>query len=245
MLKIMTLNLNFLVEKHGPWRERRELIAREIQQQSPDIIALQAVRHMTTGLNQADELSRLVPDYSYGTFVAAVEHADRSADGSAFLSRLPAVSIDSLRLTLPEHPEDPTPRVVLHGVFTRPQGVLNLLNCHFSWISTQSVLSVSEVLAFLGPIPGPVVILGDMNSSPESEAMKKLAAQGFTDVWQQLHPGDDGFTFESDQPSLRIDYVWVNEALNPRVKVIQKVGTPAPQPPRLSDHFGLVVTLDA
>ncbi len=39
MLKIMTLNLSFLVDKHGPWRERRELIAREILQHSPDIIA--------------------------------------------------------------------------------------------------------------------------------------------------------------------------------------------------------------
>jgi len=244
MLKIMTLNLNFLVEKHGSWRERRELIAREIQRHSPDVIAFQAVRQMATGLNQADELSRLVPDYPYVTFVGAVEHADGTVDGPALLSRFPAVSFDSLRLTLPELPEDPTPRVLLHAVFSRPQGVFKLLNCHFSWIAEQSVRSVSEALFFLGPIPGPVVIVGDMNSTPEGEAMKILAAEGFIDVWQELHPEDKGFTFESDQPSIRIDYVWVNEVLKPSLRAIEKVGTPSSQPPRLSDHLGLVVTLE-
>lgn len=244
MLKIMTLNLNFLVDKHGAWQERRRLIAQEIERHSPDITTLQAVRRTSNGANQADELSALVPDQAYVTFVAAAEHADGTADGSAFLSRLPAVTIDSRRLTLPEHPEDSTPRILILAAFKRPQTDLSILNCHFSWISKQSVSGVSEALSFLRPITGPVVMVGDMNSSPESEAMQKLASEGFTDVWRKLHPQDAGYTFEADQPGMRIDYVWVSEALKPRLQGIERVGTPPPQPPRLSDHLGLIVTLD-
>ncbi|RPI29784.1 MAG: hypothetical protein EHM61_00430 [Acidobacteria bacterium] len=244
MLKIMTLNLNYLVDKHGAWPERRGLIARTIEQNGPDIIAFQAVRAMGGGLTQIEELSRLVSGYPYRVFIAAVEHGDGTADGSAFLSRVPSSSVDSLRLSLPDDPDDPTPRVLLHGVFVLQQGILDLLNCHFSWISPQAVRSVSEVLPYVGGINGPVMLVGDMNSTPETEAMKKLAQAGFIDVWSELHPGDTGFTFEADNPSIRIDYAWINPLLQPLLKGIEQVGELSPHPPRLSDHLGLVVTLE-
>ena len=65
MLKVMTLNLNYYETKHGTWEERRDLIVQAIRGAQPDILALQAVRQdpdRYDGLNQASQLSRLVPE---------------------------------------------------------------------------------------------------------------------------------------------------------------------------------------
>lgn len=60
-----------------------------------------------------------------------------------------------------------------------------------------------ELLAPDGPVgsaPGPVVLVGDLNSSPELPvpenrlAFQALLDAGLVDTWAALHPGDPGFT---------------------------------------------------
>jgi endonuclease/exonuclease/phosphatase family metal-dependent hydrolase len=244
MLTVMTLNLNFLVDKHGTWPERRELILAAIRHHGPEVVALQAVRRLPGGADQAAELGRFLPAYGHSTFVPAIEREDGSADGSAFLSRVPPERVEALRLSLPDQPEDPTPRVVLHGLFPLENGILNLVNCHISWIPGQAERAMSEILPYATRIPGPVALVGDTNSTPETRTMRAVAEAGFTDLWPLFHPDDPGFTFEADQPNIRIDYIWANGVLRLLAKGIDRFGEPAPSPPRLSDHCGLVASFD-
>jgi endonuclease/exonuclease/phosphatase family metal-dependent hydrolase len=102
--------------------------------------------------------------------------------------------------------------------------------------------NVVAALSYLQHLSGPAVLLGDLNAPPEGPGMQQLAAAGWIDVWAQLHPDDPGYTFEADAPSQRIDYVWANAAAAPRLRAIERI-----QPQggaRLSDHLGLLVTLD-
>jgi endonuclease/exonuclease/phosphatase family metal-dependent hydrolase len=72
--------------------------------------------------------------------------------------------------------------------------------------------------------PLPVVIAGDFNSPPESDAIRAMRAAGYVDVWQQANPGRDGptshhepLTDPQSSATRRIDYVFVS----PDVEVVR------------------------
>jgi len=63
----------------------------------------------------------------------------------------------------------------------------------------------------------PVIIMGDLNATPESDDLAAIAGagSGFTDVWTAVNPDDDGFTSSAspdEEPQARIDYIWVDRS---------------------------------
>jgi endonuclease/exonuclease/phosphatase (EEP) superfamily protein YafD len=93
-------------------------------------------------------------------------------------------------------------------------------------------------------IGGAALLVGDLNTVSESDLMRRLAADGWTDVWAYLRPQDAGYTFESNAPDKRIDYVWARQELLSSLREIDVVKEkPNADGARLSDHLGLVVTL--
>ena len=249
-MKIMTLNLNFCESKHGPWSVRKEVIVQAICRHAPDLLAFQAVRKDPAsegGKDQATQLAERLSEFKHVAFVAATRHADGTEDGSAFLSKMPFVKVDHYRLsagiTPPEKAEDRARRIILHAQIEAP--ALSIFNSHYSWVYPQAVSNVNEALIYMGETHGPALLVGDLNTVPESDLMRQLAAQGWIDVWAHLRPHDPGYTFESNGPDRRIDYVWArSEALS----LITAIDVVKEQPnragARLSDHLGLVVSLD-
>jgi endonuclease/exonuclease/phosphatase (EEP) superfamily protein YafD len=51
------------------------------------------------------------------------------------------------------------------------------------------------------------VLVGDLNSTPDFPEMKLIADAGFVDSWAEVGEGD-GYTFSSDAPYERIDWIW-------------------------------------
>jgi endonuclease/exonuclease/phosphatase (EEP) superfamily protein YafD len=49
--------------------------------------------------------------------------------------------------------------------------------------------------------------VGDLNSRPDFPEIKLIADAGFVDSWAQAGQGD-GYTFSSDAPYERIDWIW-------------------------------------
>jgi endonuclease/exonuclease/phosphatase (EEP) superfamily protein YafD len=90
---------------------------------------------------------------------------------------------------------------------------------------------------------GPSVLVGDLNTPPESEVFTPMRQEGWEDAWGQLYPGEEGFTFESNRPFTRIDYAWVSAGLADQVSDVQIIRQERDGAIRLSDHLGLVVTL--
>lgn len=249
-MKIMTLNLNFCESKHGRWPIRRELIARVIRQHAPDIIALQAVRKdpaSENGKDQAAQLADRLPEFKHVVFVAAAQHGDGRQDGSAFLSRVPFEQTQHHALSLgtesPNKAEDPATRIILFAHLSSP--TLSIFNSHYSWVYPQAASNLQEALNYMRQIDGPALIVGDLNTVPDSDLMRRLAAEGWIDVWTYLRPQEAGYTFESNAPDKRIDYVWARRELLPSLGAIDVVKEePNTDGARLSDHLGLVVTLD-
>ena len=105
---------------------------------------------------------------------------------------------------------------------------------------------------------GDVLLLGDMNF-PDGERPEAAMLGGWTDVWPQFHPGDPGFTVDSEVNEMRaqikpggqrarIDRVF-HRGAGWRALGIERLGTqpcaydPPLAPVFVSDHFGLRVDL--
>lgn len=63
----------------------------------------------------------------------------------------------------------------------------------------------------------------------------------YADVWRRLHPGEDGFSFPTWDPHVRLDYAFVPERLLPQVAGCEILRT-LPGAHTASDHFPLAVT---
>ena len=245
MTTLMTLNLNYFGDRHGPWEERLAHLEKVLRRTSPEVAALQAVcaePGVAGGQNQAQQIAARLPDYTEIWFEAAQRAVDEKLLGSAFIARIPCAPVAHQELPLEDNPEDDNRRILLHARVQNGEEPIELVNAHFSWVPALNRSNVAAALTYLQRLPGPALLMGDLNAPPDGPGMQHLAAAGWIDAWAQLRPDDPGYTFEADAPSQRIDYIWANPAAAPRLRAIERI--PLEGEARLSDHLGLLVTLD-
>ena len=243
----MTLNLNYYSNNHGDWQYRKHLIADVISANKPDLIAFQAVARnpeIDGGIDQAFQIAHLVDDYPHRAFHPAEVFPAEGVQGSAILSRYPFIEIGQLKLSLLPDLEDRNHRIVLHACVDHGDGAIDLFNTHFSWVTDQVRRNVAEALPFFNAARNPALVVGDFNMTPDSPDLQQIHATGWIDVWKRFHPNEPGFTFESNAPSMRIDYALANSSLAPYLQTIELLrGGPNSRNARLSDHLGLLITL--
>ncbi|HEX7021360.1 MAG TPA: endonuclease/exonuclease/phosphatase family protein, partial [Trueperaceae bacterium] len=247
MLTVMTLNINQDFDGYGPWQARRQLIGTTITKAAPDIVLLQAVcRDPAAGVmpDQATQLAELA-GIPHVVFRPAQLRDNGREEGQAILSRHAPATVSTYELGRRAASDDPNQRMLLHAALELPQGPLHLFNAYFSWVEEQALDNVRDALPFMNDYGGPAILAGDMNMTPDSRAMNLLAREGWTDAWHELHPDEPGLTFESGQPSKRIDYVWLAGEPAPKVMDIRIIAEDCgPDGARPSDHYGLVATVE-
>lgn len=238
MLRLMTLNINYRAAKHGAWDQRRALVVDAIRNADADVVALQAVER-AGGAGQAAEIAAALK-YEHIEFAAAMK-TNGATRGCAFIARRRLGQLAVQRLSHRGDHDDRDRRVVLKTHIETRGGAVDLYNAHFSWIAPQALDNARETVTF--QTAGPALLFGDLNCAPDGGALQILRDAGWIDMWAALQPNNLGWTFEADQPRLRIDYVLASPSLRARVRSIERIGTERAPPPRLSDHLGLLVTL--
>ena len=227
-VRVMTYNLHQGFDTAG-WLGM-EALAQQIEQQRPDVVALNEISRgwyidgsvdMLTWLSQ-----RLGMPYIFGP-------AADSVWGSAILSRYP----------IKEHGVGQLPRggTQNRGYLWARVDVgggqeLLVVATHLHQWETDHDIHVREVnalLDFWAKRPGTIVV-GDLNSWPDSPEMALFRAAGFLDSFAELGKGD-GFTWPSYAPFERIDYIWHT----PDLKVSDYANTQG----TATDHLGIAVTL--
>lgn len=145
------------------------------------------------------------------TWVAATgeDHPTGAAYGIALLSRHPASSWQVLRL--PRIPfrfplflpgpnrvvmVDEEPRAAVIGCFDTPLGPLTVANTHLSFVPGWNRLQLRRMVRDLRGLPGPHVLVGDLNMRPT------VAAR-----WSRLRPLATAPTFPADAPKRQLDHV--------------------------------------
>ena len=187
-------------------------IASVITAQKPDLVAVQEVDRNTKrsgGVDQAAELGKRTG--LHAAFAKAIDFQGGEY-GQAVLSRFPIRSTKTH--TLPGKPGQET-RIVVEATIDLPDGrPLTFLATHFQHdddaTRREQAAKVNELFA---ASDRPAVVAGDLNATPDSEPMKRLAKS-----WTYATPPDKGLlTIPAGEPRKQIDYVLVRPAARFRV----------------------------
>ena len=129
------------------------------------------------------------------------------------------------------------PRGALITTLERGEARLCAISTHLGLHPRERLAHVRGLVALVDHVGAPIVAGGDLNEKPEGRAVGLLSRR-FRDAW--LLGGDaDGETFPADEPTARIDYLFVSEGL-----VVERVLVPpGPDAREASDHRPLVAEL--
>jgi len=124
-------------------------------------------------------------------------------------------------------------------IATLEHGEANLcgISTHLGLHPRERLEHVRALIALVDHVGAPIVAGGDLNEKPDGRAVG-LLSERFRDAW--LLGGDaDGETFPAEEPTARIDYLFVSEGM-----VVERVLVPpGPVAREASDHRPLVAEL--
>ena len=129
------------------------------------------------------------------------------------------------------------PRGALVAELERGGPRLCAISVHLGLHPRERLAHARAVAALVDALDAPVVAGGDLNEKPDGRAVGFLSER-FRDAW--LLGGDsEGETFPADEPTARIDYLFVSDGI-----VVERVLVPSgPDAREASDHRPLVAEL--
>jgi Metal-dependent hydrolase len=221
--------------------------ARTIHTFSPDIIGLQEVDvHWSSRSNfadQATELGRLLGmnvRFAHIYDLPPEKGGDPAREfGVALLSRFPVTGWTNDTITrLSTQETNPVPKPapgLLDAVLDVGGMPVRVFVTHLDYRADPRVRErqVAEMLDHIGSITVPTLLLGDLNATPDAAELQPLRAR-LRDVWPA--EGDGGFTYPSEKPVKRIDYILASNHFRVRSAFASQT--------LASDHWPVVAKLD-
>ncbi len=204
-LRVKVLTYNVLGGRNTDGARDLNRLADVINTLDPDVVALQEVDRHTGRLNGVDlpgELALLTGmDFVFGRAM----YYDGGEYGEAILSRFPIIDVTNHALP---HQETSEPRAALAATIQFPtsEQTFVFIGTHLDHQRSPEdriaqATEINAVLRQYGDLP--VVLAGDLNAEPGSEPMRILKER-WTDAWAGE---ENGFTYPSDAPRKRIDYL--------------------------------------
>ncbi len=230
-VRVMTYNIHQGFDAYG--RHGMEAIAQVIEDEDPDVVALQEISRGWLINGSVDTLvwlsRRLGMAYAFGP-------AADSVWGNAVLSRLPIRQASNH--LMPNNDDIVMDRGFMTIEIDVGGGeVLAVLATHFHHEEEDSVHRMPQARAILETIEAHnTVLLGDLNAHPDHPEIVLIADAGFVDAFVAAGPPGDGFTWPTDELSKRIDYVWTSPDLT-----VTDFSLPMST---ASDHLAVAVTVD-
>jgi endonuclease/exonuclease/phosphatase family metal-dependent hydrolase len=249
-LRVMSFNVRYPNPDDGPnrWEARAPILIDTIRAADPDVVGTQELYR-----RQGDAIVRALPHWRWFGRDRRGAHTDEHMGILYRTDRLRLVRHGDFWLSdTPDRVGSASwgtdlPRMVNWGEFVRKDGRrLVFFDTHFPHRDSDAIArtkAAGVLLARMRRIAGqlPVVVTGDLNAQPDSEAYRAFAAT-LADAWARA-PQRSGpvLTFHdfTGTPDRRIDYVFVR-GFRP---VAARVATDHRGPRYPSDHFPVVVDL--
>ncbi len=217
-MRVMTFNIqharNFITGKIDI-----PLMAKTIESLGADIVVMQEVYGKGEGkafTGQSEQIAEILGFNHY--FAPAIDISGSGPYGNAIVSRYPitfsrTVNVPSAPRKFKGYYED---RCLLDTRVETPMGELCVLGCHFGLMPDEAELCAKTVCEAI-PETTPTVFMGDLNLTPDSELLDPVRER-LIDT-DKFYKGDCNFTFPSDKPEIKIDYIFVSD--NVRVKNVE------------------------
>jgi endonuclease/exonuclease/phosphatase family metal-dependent hydrolase len=236
-LLVATLNLRNIADR---WPERIPLLLADMAALQPDLIGLQECVF-------AIQQDRLLGAAGEGRYASRRAWAGRPEYGNAVLGREPLMLDEGERVDLGRN------RSALRVGASLPSGGgLAFAVTHLHHITADESVRAGQVAAlidWLGPIGGPLVVVGDFNAEPEEPTYRLMLGAGFRSAHVEANAAEPPVTWPSgiqapalddEGPAGCLDYIWVRGPITVETCRLA-FDRPAVDDPTLypSDHLGL------
>jgi endonuclease/exonuclease/phosphatase family metal-dependent hydrolase len=203
-LKVMTYNIHQGFDTEGrinPWT-----ILETIQRADPDILALQESDMNRLSGTNVDIVQWLA--YNLDMYVYFGPKTKYQIYGVAILSKFPLDYTETHYLSSIEDQ-----RVLVRADIQWDGRILSVYAVHMGLSEEDRTNQTSEILEIFSQNVNPKILMGDLNSLPDSKQIEPfLAVLGDSWVSSGHNPADPfGYTFSSLEPYERIDYILVSE----------------------------------
>ncbi len=208
-LKIMTFNTqhcsNFLTG-----RIDYTVMANAVKKYSPDIVGLQEMRGKgeSDGYDAQVEILSELCGMPYFFFAKAIDVGKDNPYGNGILSKIPIAAAEAVPIP------DPSPRKY-DGYYesrcllkARLEGDLTVIVTHFGLNPDEQENAVNTVLSNIEPER--CVLMGDFNADSDNPVLAPIRER-LTDT--EIALTGEKFTFPSDTPTKKIDYIFVSPDL--------------------------------
>ena len=183
-----------------------------IKQQSPDIVCLQEANSIGGQSEPIQKIVKLLPEWRiayYAQMVILSRYPIRKVNvyeplienGRVFLKTIISVkgkdlSVICLHLNTAAKPES----LNRHG---------STIGKYLQGSTSIRSIQISELKSIAGKISGPLIIAGDFNTPSRGKLYRRMSRQ-FKDSFHAAGWGF-GYTFNTNIPVMRIDYIFVND----------------------------------
>ncbi len=201
-LKTLTYNIHHANPPSKADHIDLEAIARVIRDSGAELVALQEVDVRTersgADSDQAEELGRLTGMRHY--FAKAIDHQGGEY-GVAILSKHPFISTEKHPLPMAEGVGG-EPRTIAMAVVEPHAGKRVIFACtHLDLKAENRLLQVRHIADLTAELDYPMILGGDFNAKPDSEAVRQL------DAHFQRSAINKGFTIPVESPNREIDFI--------------------------------------
>jgi len=232
ILRIMTYNIHVGVGMDKKLDLQR--IADVINKEKPDLVGLQEVDRgvkRTEGKDEIVELAQMTKmDYAFA------HNLDYQGGqyGVAILSRYLLKNVDHQMF---ENKREAERRGMLRVEVEIDGKLVNFVTTHLDYqFEDGRVFETEQMLKFLEPVKGPLIVVADLNDEPTGAAYK-LMDELFDDAWAASKARGDGFSYPADKPVKRIDHIFYRPE-TAKVKKVWMVTTLS------SDHLPVMAEIE-
>lgn len=220
-MKIMTFNIQS--GKNYPDIDTINIryCAAVIEKYNPDIVGLNEVHDGGKWGYQTKELAELL-GYPYYYFAEAIIAG--SPYGNAILSKYPLKKAETVMIPDPVKDEDAyyETRCILHAV-VEGEEELDVLVTHIGLANGEKVNAVKTIMSLIGNSPSRTALLGDFNMHPDNPLLDEF--KGVLCDSANYEKGDY-FTFPSDNPAEKIDYIFLSKDIETKKIIIpEEIGS--------------------
>jgi endonuclease/exonuclease/phosphatase family metal-dependent hydrolase len=232
--RAMTYNIH-----HGEGTDGKidlQRIADLIRQEQADLVALQEVDKGVRRTQQRDFPSELAALTGMSCVFSNNFSYQGGEYGNAVLSRFPVLGWTNTYYRMLRTNEQRGALQVKVLVANQPL-VFMATHVDFRPDDAERRQNAQQLAEILDQYPGlPVMIGGDFNDVPDSR-LHQAMKERWQDIWEKIGTGE-GFTIPSEQPTKRIDYLWITPKSPwlPRRAWVPKSDA--------SDHLPLVVEFE-
>lgn len=207
-LKVMSYNIHHGRNTSGEVDLKR--IAEVIKDSGAEMIGLQEVDSVCGRSGKVDQMKVLAKltgmHYTFKRHFAY----DGGAYGLGILSIFPISNVNGYRISSYTEPEEDEKTLVFltADLKVNPEKIIHFATVHFDYRKDPAVRSkqASEVTAYLKKVTHPVILTGDLNAESDKKEIKYLY-RDFEDT-----DSAGAFTFPSEHPVKKIDYILVSHA---------------------------------